>query len=118
MPATVFAVDVKTSFTAAPGFRPVVFAITFFAMALTAYMPTSACALPDGAGQAGDPGCAITGTTTWSALPSVDPARPRWSARGARMRGGTMVSRALPAGRPASAWLPAKTDEIDPGPAP
>ena len=58
------------------------------------------------------------GTTTWSALLGVEPARPRWSARRARRRGGAVSSRALPASRPASATLPAKSYEIDPGPAP
>jgi hypothetical protein len=58
------------------------------------------------------------GTTTWPALLGVEPARPRWSARPVRKRGGTPLSRALPPRRPASATLAAKSDEIDPGPAP
>ncbi len=62
-----------------------------------------------------------TGTiedSTWSALLQTEPLRPRWSSRRARKRGGAVVSRALPASRPASASLPAKAYEIDPGPAP
>jgi hypothetical protein len=55
MLATVFAVDVKTRCTAEPGIRPVAFMILFFAMALLAYMPTAACAVPAGTGQATDP---------------------------------------------------------------
>lgn len=57
------------------------------------------------------------GTTTWNALLGVEPVRPRWAARRARASG-AVASRALPAGRPASASLPAKAYEIDPGPAP
>ncbi|HET7485351.1 MAG TPA: peptidoglycan-binding domain-containing protein [Solirubrobacterales bacterium] len=57
------------------------------------------------------------GTTTWSALLGVEPARPRWAARRARISGGA-TNRVIPARRPASASLPAKADEIDPGPAP
>jgi hypothetical protein len=56
------------------------------------------------------------GTTTWSALLGVEPARPRWASR--RARTGAATSRVVPARRPASASLPAKADEIDPGPAP
>jgi hypothetical protein len=50
----VFHVDVKTSFTAAPGFRPRLFALIAFAMALLAYMPTPARALPGGAEETTD----------------------------------------------------------------
>jgi len=57
------------------------------------------------------------GTATWNALLSVEPTRPRWAAR--RARGSeAATSAAAPARRPASAALPAKTYEIDPGPAP
>ncbi len=56
--------------------------------------------------------------STWSALLGVEPLRPRWSGRRARKRRGAVVSRALPANRPASASLSAKAYEIDPGPAP
>jgi hypothetical protein len=87
--ATVFEVDVKARCTAAPGFRPVLFAIFVSAMALSAYMPASACALPGGTGQA------------------TDPAAVR----------AFQLSRGL-GRRPASASLPAKAYEIDPGPAP
>ncbi|HEX3324733.1 MAG TPA: peptidoglycan-binding domain-containing protein [Solirubrobacterales bacterium] len=58
------------------------------------------------------------GTTTWLALLSVEPARPVWSARRARASSGAAASRVVPARRPASASLPAKAYEIDPGPAP
>lgn len=58
------------------------------------------------------------GTATWNALLQVTPVRMRWAARGARASSGATASRFLPARRPASASLPAKTYEIDPGPAP
>jgi hypothetical protein len=58
------------------------------------------------------------GTTTWNALLEVEPVRPRWAARRARARGGARVGRVLPAARPRSASLAAKSYEIDPGPAP
>jgi len=58
------------------------------------------------------------GTTTWNALLQVVPVRPRWAARGARASSDATASRFLPARRPASASLPAKSYEIDPGPAP
>jgi hypothetical protein len=57
------------------------------------------------------------GTATWSALLNVEPVRPRWAARRARASSAT-ASSALPPRRPASASLPAKAYEIDPGPAP
>jgi hypothetical protein len=66
----------------------------------------------------GLPADGAIGTTTWSALLGVEPARPRWSARRARRRGAAASSRALPASRPASSTLPARSYEIDPGPAP
>jgi hypothetical protein len=58
------------------------------------------------------------GTATWNALLQVAPVRQRWAARGARASRGATASRFLPARRPASASLPAKSYEIDPGPAP
>jgi hypothetical protein len=58
------------------------------------------------------------GTTTWSALLSVAPIRPRWAARRARASGAVASRAALSARRPASASLPAKAYEIDPGPDP
>jgi hypothetical protein len=58
------------------------------------------------------------GTTTWNALLDVEPVRPRWAARRARAARGARVSRVVPASRPLSASLPAKSYEIDPGPAP
>lgn len=60
------------------------------------------------------------GTATWNALLRVQPTRPRWAAQRAKARGrAAMVSSvATPARRPASASLPAKAYETDPGPAP
>ena len=58
-------------------------------------------------------------TTTWSALLAVEPVRPRWAAQRVTVRRRTGAApRLLPARRPASASLPAKAYEIDPGPAP
>ncbi|MGE5282090.1 MAG: peptidoglycan-binding domain-containing protein [Chloroflexota bacterium] len=58
------------------------------------------------------------GTDTWNALLQVRPVRPHWAARRARASSGAVASSFVPAGRPASASLPAKSYEIDPGPAP
>jgi len=67
----------------------------------------------------GLPADGAVGTTTWSALLSVAPVRPTWSARRARTSSnGAAASRVVPASRPASASLPAKAYEIAPGPAP
>ncbi|MGH2976295.1 MAG: peptidoglycan-binding domain-containing protein [Solirubrobacterales bacterium] len=69
----------------------------------------------------GLPADGAIGTMTWSALLGVEPARPRWSARrgrGVPKRGSAAAGRALPASRPASARLPARSYEIRPGPAP
>jgi hypothetical protein len=55
MPATVFEVDVKTRSTAEPGIRQRIFTNLLFAMALLAYMPTAACVVPAGTGEATDP---------------------------------------------------------------
>jgi len=63
MAATVFAVDVKTSPSAAPSFRHVLFAVTALAMSLLAYMPTPACAIPGGAGEAPLPATETPGGT-------------------------------------------------------
>jgi hypothetical protein len=60
----------------------------------------------------------VVGTSTWNALLSVTPARPRWSARPATSSSGARASRVVPASRPRSASLPATSYEIDPGPAP
>jgi len=60
-------------------------------------------------------------TDTWSALLEVEPVRPSWAARTRRLKrrgAGARASRALPPSRPLSASLPAKSYEIDPGPAP
>jgi hypothetical protein len=56
------------------------------------------------------------GTSTWGSLLNFTPYRMRWSA--SRARAGASSSRVRPASRPLSASLPAKSDEIDPGPAP
>ncbi|HSS03591.1 MAG TPA: hypothetical protein VLK89_00190 [Solirubrobacterales bacterium] len=58
------------------------------------------------------------GTTTWGLLLNFDPVRPRWAGRRAKRAGGAAASRAFPPRRPLSTSLPAKADEIDPGPAP
>jgi hypothetical protein len=58
------------------------------------------------------------GTTTWGALLNFTPYRMRWSASRARPRAGAASSRVQPPRRPLSASLPAKSYEIDPGPAP
>ena len=55
-------------------------------------------------------------TDTWEALMTLTPYRMRWSATRARGRAGTSSARAHPASRPLSASLPAKANEIDPGP--
>jgi hypothetical protein len=56
------------------------------------------------------------GTETWNALLKVTPFRIRWSA--AKAGRGAGASRVEPARRPLSASLPAKADEIPPGPHP
>jgi hypothetical protein len=60
------------------------------------------------------------GTETWPALLEATPVRPRWSAHRVRMRrgAGARASRQVPASRPRSASLSARSYEIDPGPAP
>jgi hypothetical protein len=58
------------------------------------------------------------GTDTWNSLLHFDPVRPRWAGRRAKRAGGATASRAFPPRRPPSAALPAKANEIDPGPAP
>ena len=69
----------------------------------------------------------VIGTSTWRKLLAYKPARPRWSGGGGKRQsggagagqpGGAGASRILPPSRPLSASLPAKADEIDPGPAP
>lgn len=61
----------------------------------------------------------VVGTETWQSLLGFEPVRARWAARqGRRARGSATASRAAPARRPLSASLPAKSYEIDPGPAP
>jgi len=58
------------------------------------------------------------GTDTWNSLLNFDPVRPRWAGRRAKRASGASASRALPPRRPLSASLPARANEIDPGPAP
>ncbi len=58
------------------------------------------------------------GTTTWQSLLQVEPYPVRWSGSRARLQAGATSSRVRPPSRPLSASLPAKTYEIDPGPAP
>jgi hypothetical protein len=60
----------------------------------------------------------LVDTATWNALLGVEPVRPRWAARRARTARGARISRVVAASRPRSASLPAKSYEIDPGPAP
>ncbi len=58
------------------------------------------------------------GTETWASLLRFPPHRVRWSGRGVRGRTGTAAGRVRLPRRPLSASLPAKTDEVDPGPSP
>ena len=58
------------------------------------------------------------GTTTWQSLLSFTPYRTPWSGTPARARAGASSSRVRQPSRPLSASLPAKSYEIDPGPAP
>jgi hypothetical protein len=58
----------------------------------------------------------VIGTETWEALMAYEPERVPWSA--ARPGSGALGSRARPARRPLSASLPARADEIPPGPQP
>ncbi len=61
----------------------------------------------------------VIGASTWRKLLAFKPARPRWSGGGGgKPSGGAGARRALPPSRPLSASLPARADEIDPGPAP
>jgi hypothetical protein len=59
------------------------------------------------------------GTTTWQALMAYVPYRMHWAATvHSRPGAGASSSRVTPAREPLSASLPAKADEIDPGPRP
>lgn len=58
------------------------------------------------------------GTMIWRSLLNFDPVRPPWAGRRAKRGDGATANRALPPRRPLSASLPAKANEIDPGPAP
>ena len=68
-------------------------------------------------GERGLPVDGTIGTETWQALLAVEPARPRWSAHPAQASRGE-AGRVIPPRNPASASLPAKAYEIDPGPSP
>ena len=59
----------------------------------------------------------VLGTQTWKALLRYQPVRYLWAGRRSTARRGTAsASRAIPPSRPLSASLPAKADEIPPGP--
>jgi hypothetical protein len=58
------------------------------------------------------------GTGTWQSLLNFPPYRMRWSGSRARVRAGASGGRVRPPSRPLSASLPARTYEIDSGPAP
>jgi hypothetical protein len=61
----------------------------------------------------------VIGSLTWTALLRYQPARYLWAGRRAgHRRGAASSSRAIAPSRPLSASLPAKGDEIDPGPRP
>jgi hypothetical protein len=60
----------------------------------------------------------VIGPQTWKSLLRYQPVRYLWAGRRASKRGTASASRALPPSRPLSASLPAKGDEIDPGPRP
>jgi len=62
--------------------------------------------LPDG----------MIGTDTWHKLLEYTPVRIAWGARALRAR--SLTGRAGSAGAPLSATLPARANEIDPGPQP
>jgi hypothetical protein len=64
----------------------------------------------------GLPSSGVIGTETWQALMSYEPYRVQWS--GTAARPGALAARARPARRPLSASLPARRDEIPPGPRP
>jgi hypothetical protein len=59
------------------------------------------------------------GATTWQALLAIEPIPQPWSGTsGNAAGGGAATSRTIPPSRPLSASLPAKADEINPGPRP
>ncbi|HEY2716118.1 MAG TPA: peptidoglycan-binding domain-containing protein [Solirubrobacterales bacterium] len=62
----------------------------------------------------GLPSTGVIGTETWQALLAYEPEPIQWSA--ARPGPGALGARATPARKPLSASLPAKADEIPPGP--
>jgi hypothetical protein len=75
-------------------------------------------AVRDFQGAHGLPVDGAVGTTTWQSLLSFTPYRTPWSGTPARARAGASSSRVRQPSRPLSASLPAKSYEIDPGPAP
>lgn len=105
-------------------FRPLLPA-TFFAMALTAYMPTAACAVPGRAGQLPEQaGKTIAFDRAWLDVCARQivygerpVAGPKVGAAAAR-RGADCLVVDAEAQPPLSASLPAKAYETDPGPAP
>ena len=59
----------------------------------------------------------VIGSQTWKSLLHYQPVRYLWAGtRSSHRRGGASASRAIPPSRPLSASLPAKGDEIPPGP--
>src|SRR5262249_47232435 len=62
----------------------------------------------------------VIGTQTWKALLRYQPIRYLWAGRRATNagRGSASAGRAIPPSRPLSASLPARGEEIDPGPRP
>jgi hypothetical protein len=61
----------------------------------------------------------VIGALTWKALLNYQPVRYLWAGRRANGHGASASSaRAIPPSRPLSASLPAKADEIPPGPTP
>jgi hypothetical protein len=68
--------------------------------------------------QRGLPADGTLDPVTWQALIDLEPVRVRWAGRRARPLSGAAGSVTLPARRPLSASLPARSYEIDPGPAP
>jgi hypothetical protein len=96
--ATVFPADVKAKCTTAIGCRLVLLA-TFFLMALTAYMPTAACAIPGGTGQMAAPSAGTTpfdrqGMWVWYVDRSEGGSIPRIVSRAERARIGTLYVKA------------------------
>jgi hypothetical protein len=75
-------------------------------------------AVRDFQGAHGLPADGAVGTSTWGSLLDFTPYRTPWSGSHERARAGASSARVRPPSRPLSASLPAKDDEISPGPAP